>query len=273
MTDEKAKRPLQTPFSEQQQLSETAAQNPQTRKDIWDKLSAVSTFLSGVLIASIGLLFTYLHNEREGQRNADLNVHQSRIAEAQTFEKFIPYLNSTKKEEITLGVVGISSLNKELGGRVLVHFSAYGSDLQKQVASTILNQRRVNFFNNWNLGPIENAPQKRRPALFPITQPYVITDIRNYHYNEGRGSVGTRLTDIGPAGELPATVALRHKNGTEFGPWVVSFSEGNKDWHCSPNIVLPPGEYEIIDSDSKTWSFNEQSEYVGMSIVWGFALE
>ena len=243
------------------------------RKDIWDKLSAVSTFLSGVLIAAIGLIFTYLHNETESQRNTNLKINEGRIAETQTFEKFIQYLNSTKEADINLAIIGISSLNKELGGRILVHFSAYGSDPQKKVALEILNKRKVNFFNNWNIDAVEVTPERRRPALFHITQPYIITDIRNYHYNKGQGSEGTRLAKVGPAGELPATIGLRHKDGTEFGPWVVSLSENKRDWSCTPNIVLPPGEYEIIDFDSDTWSLNQQSRYVGMSIVWGFALE
>jgi hypothetical protein len=262
----------QIPLSEQRQLSETAGQNPR-RKDIWDKLSATSTFLSGVLIAIIGLIFTYLHNENESQRNANLKIYESRIAETQTFEKFIQYLNSTKESDITLGVIGISSLNKELGGRILVHFSAYGTDLQKKMAKAILDQRKVNFFNNWNIDLVENAPKKRRPALFRITQTYIITDLRNYHWNEGKGSEGTRLAKVGPAGELPATIGLRRKDGTDFGPWVASLSENKVDWYCIPNVVLSPGEYEIIDSDPDTWSLNRRSEYVGMSVVWGFGLE
>jgi hypothetical protein len=275
MTNEEERSRAHAPSSERRQSSETTGQNPQTRKDIWDKLSTVSTFLSGVLIATIGLLFTYLHNERESQRNANLKVYESRIAETQTFEKFIPYLNSAKEEDVTLGIIGISSLNKELGGRILVHFYAYGTGFQKKVASAILAQRKVNFFNNWNLGRVENTPEKRQPAVFTITRPFIITDIRNYHYNGGKGSYGTRLTDIGPAGELPATITLRSKDGAEFGPWVVPFPKDRDStaWYCTPNIVLPPGEYEIVDSDSNTWSLNKESKYVGMSIVWGFALE
>src|SRR5262245_18886622 len=176
MTDAEPRSHTQNRSSEHRQLNETIGRDPQTRKDIWEKLSAVSTFLSGVLIAAIGLILTYLHNETESQRNTNLKIHEGRIAEAQTFEKFIQYLNSTKEEDIKLGIIGISSLNKELGGRILVNFIAYGSGLQREVASTILKQRRINFFNNWNTDTVEFAPEKRRPALFRITQPYIITD-------------------------------------------------------------------------------------------------
>jgi hypothetical protein len=268
MTNEETDSRAPPAFSEQRQFSEPISHNPQIGKDIWDKFSAVSTFLSGVLIAAIGLLFTYLHNEREGQRNANLKTYETRVAETQTFEKFIQYLNSTKEEYIILGITGISSLNKELGGRILVHFRAHGTDLQKKVALTILDERKVNFFNNWNTAAVENAPQKRRPALFRITQPYIIIDIRHYHYFRIK-----KIRLPGPAGEKPETIILRHNDGTEFGPWVVRLTEDQKDWYCVPNVVLPPGQYEIIDSDPDTWSLNAESKYVGMSVVWGFALE
>src|SRR3954468_22515721 len=116
MTHDDASRDAQTPFSEPRQPTEAAGQNPRIRKDLWDKLSAVSTFLSGVLIAAIGLLFTYLHNESEGQRNTSLKISESHIAETRAFEKFIPYLNSAKEADINIGLIGLEALNKELGG-------------------------------------------------------------------------------------------------------------------------------------------------------------
>jgi hypothetical protein len=108
---------------------------------------------------------------------------------------------------------------------------------------------------------------------------------------------------------LPATIWLKDNDGTVFGPWRRNDADLNKSaaelketitklkkaggnlrtasaevreavdnlkeeatgWVVWPNVLLPAGTYEIMDSDTDTWSFNEKSNYAGFSLVWGFA--
>jgi hypothetical protein len=248
----------------------TPPQNSGGQKDIWDKLSAVSTFISGVLIALIGGTFTFLWHEAESQRNAEEKQHQSLIGELETFEKFIPYLDGTESK-IILGLVGILTLNKQLGTGVVAYFRAYGTPDQKKVASGMLIPKY--YLDTWATDGVENGPEKRAPAIFEIAQYNIITDIRNYHWNYGAGSQGKYAGKPGPAGEPPATIGIRRIDGASYGPWPVSFDEKRTAWFAKPNLVLPPGHYEVVDSEPDTWSISKGSGYVGMTIVSGFGLD
>jgi len=91
--------------------------------------------------------------------------------------------------------------------------------------------------------------------------PHRITLIRNYHWNNGKGS---------PIG----TIGLKRHDGTVYGPWRISMSSGqggakNVYWIVNPNVVIPAGTYTIMDSDHATWSHNLQSKSCGFSYVEG----
>lgn len=73
------------------------------KKDFWDRFSTISVFLSTVVIAGLGSYFTYSYNKQEGARAHQTQVHQTKILEMQTVEKFIPHLTSDEKtKEIAL---------------------------------------------------------------------------------------------------------------------------------------------------------------------------
>ena len=83
-------------------LKELKSQGGQ-RKDFWDRFSTISVFLSTVVIAGLGSYFTYTFNERQGIREHQTQVHQAKILEMQTVEKFIPHLTGDEKtKEIAL---------------------------------------------------------------------------------------------------------------------------------------------------------------------------
>lgn len=117
------------------------------------------------------------------------------------------------------------------------------------------------IFNNGNIGGVANGPTQA--TAFTINQAHFITTIENYHWNNGRGARG-------------GTIALRSSNGTVYGPWAVTTSGGqggapNVGWSCSPNVVIPPGTYTVIDSDPATWSHNPESGARGFSKVIGYS--
>lgn len=107
------------------------------------------------------------------------------------------------------------------------------------------------MFSISNVGGVRNGPT--RPSTFTLSSPYRLTKITTYHWNEGRGA---------PAG----TIALRGPDGKTLGPWPARIVNGVY-WEATPNVVLTPGMYQVIDSDPATWAQNSQSGGAGM--VWG----
>jgi hypothetical protein len=82
-------------------------------KDAWDKFHSVSTFSSGVLIALIGLYFTHSYNERQSEREANMQAQNIKLQEMQTAEKYIPYLARGNEEERKAAVIMIRHLASE----------------------------------------------------------------------------------------------------------------------------------------------------------------
>ncbi len=103
-----------------------------------------------------------------------------------------------------------------------------------------------------------------QPA-FSISEPWQITEINNYHWNDAQG-------------KTPGTIALQSSDGTQYGPWQASGLPGqggvmNAYWVVNPDIVIPAGTYTIIDSDPSTWSTNDNVGGMGMVRVRGFKAE
>jgi hypothetical protein len=115
------------------------------------------------------------------------------------------------------------------------------------------------IFSNGNIGGVSNNPTS--PPIFTLTNTYQIISITNYHWNSAKGA-------------SPGTIGLKDSTGKTYGPWSVTTRSGqggvpNAYWDAKPNIVLGPGTYTVIDSDTSTWSHNSESKNVGMSIIKG----
>lgn len=120
------------------------------------------------------------------------------------------------------------------------------------------------FFDNTNTDDVRNSPIQR--TYFTITKPHFITKIYTYHWNNERGSPPGKLT-------------LHRSDGTVFGPWEARGIPGRspKDnkivehasWLVEPNITLPAGTYEVVDSKPKTWAHNDQSKGEGFAFIQG----
>ncbi|MDE2227849.1 MAG: hypothetical protein KGL11_02260 [Alphaproteobacteria bacterium] len=122
--------------------------------------------------------------------------------------------------------------------------------------------RAADLYNNTNGYAVTNGP--RAANVFTLRAPAQITQLITYHWNGGRGA---------PAG----TIALRDRNGRTYGPFRAHATSGqnnapNVNWIADINIRLPAGTYQVIDSNSATWSQNAQSGYRGFAIVRGTLL-
>jgi ankyrin repeat protein len=109
----------------------------ENRKDIWDKLTALSslaTVFASILVAAIGWYFTQAYNERQIENSAlqnarDLNLkqQQNRLVELETIEKMIPHL-TTGEESKRVALLAIKTLaNPELATQMAQLYAGEGS--------------------------------------------------------------------------------------------------------------------------------------------------
>lgn len=93
---------------------------PVPKKDGWDKLtasSAVLSFISGLLIATVGGIFTFLYNERQDAQKASQAVHDTatkeetnKVLELEAVQKLIPMLASKNETAKAAALISIQDL-------------------------------------------------------------------------------------------------------------------------------------------------------------------
>jgi hypothetical protein len=117
------------------------------------------------------------------------------------------------------------------------------------------------IFDNWNTATVESGPASS--PTFTITQPYHITRIQTYHWNDGRGATPVKQS---------ITVFDARGLGIGCQPSASSGQGGspNVNWECTPEVTLEPGTYRVNDSDRNTWSHNQESGNAGFVRVQGY---
>ncbi|PKL75734.1 MAG: hypothetical protein CVV27_13855 [Candidatus Melainabacteria bacterium HGW-Melainabacteria-1] len=115
------------------------------------------------------------------------------------------------------------------------------------------------LFDNGNILAVFNQPTA--PTQFTLAQATLMTYLQTYHWNNAQGSAG-------------GTIGLRDSTGKLYGPWPVSTRPGqggvpNAYWFVEPHIVLPAGDYTVVDSEPATWSQNSANGGQGMAYVKG----
>jgi hypothetical protein len=118
------------------------------------------------------------------------------------------------------------------------------------------------IFSNYNTAGVQSGPTRSMRLSFKA--PYWVTYIQNYHYFNN--------------GKPPGTIALRHEDGTMYGPWqaegtTLGGNVPNAFWVVRPYIEIKPGVYTVLDSDQSTWSYNAQSKGLGMVAMRGVKLK
>ncbi len=112
------------------------------KKDMWDKMSIASSFISGVILAVLGIYFTQSYNRQQTQlvqqqaeenrrqidRDNTLKEHQMRLAEIQTVGTFMPYLAGPEENRKTAAILAIKELtNTKMAGDIAAIFQGPGS--------------------------------------------------------------------------------------------------------------------------------------------------
>jgi S1-C subfamily serine protease len=79
-------------------------------KDTWDKLNAVSGLISGGFVAIIGIIATFLYNERQRKNAKEQKQREIAILQAQTVQSFMPQLQSGQPKEVEAALLAITVL-------------------------------------------------------------------------------------------------------------------------------------------------------------------
>jgi hypothetical protein len=118
------------------------------------------------------------------------------------------------------------------------------------------------ILDSWNTGDVDNGPTCS--PILTISKPHMITYIDTYHWNYGQGTASG------------GSISLQNGDGETFGPWPVEAKSAsgaaNAWWIARPNVVIPEGNYIIIDSEPRTWSQNSESP-CGLAKVEGYPVQ
>ncbi|QLP99801.1 MAG: tetratricopeptide repeat protein [Burkholderiaceae bacterium] len=106
--------------------------------------------------------------------------------------------------------------------------------------------------SNMNVDVVHNGPT--RPSTFTLQEPRVLVWLQTYHWNQGRGAPRALWACATP----PDAVSARGQPAAHRGKGVV-----NAYWNVRPGVLLPAGEYTVVDSDPSTWAQNAASQGAG----------
>lgn len=114
------------------------------------------------------------------------------------------------------------------------------------------------IFSVNSIAAVDNGPTAL--AQFTLPAPRTISQIRTYHWNHGRG-------------RPPGKIRLRDAAGKIYGPWPAEGADGqggvkNAYWDAHPNVMLPAGQYTVLDSDLASWAYAEDTGRRGICQVW-----
>jgi S1-C subfamily serine protease len=97
-------------------------------KDVWDKLNAISGLISGGLVAAIGIIATYLYNERQRKNAEAQKQREIAILQVQTIQSFMPQLQSGQPKEVEAALLAIAALgNAQLATELAAIYRTEGA--------------------------------------------------------------------------------------------------------------------------------------------------
>ncbi|MBR2667746.1 MAG: S-layer homology domain-containing protein [Oscillospiraceae bacterium] len=118
------------------------------------------------------------------------------------------------------------------------------------------------LYSTFNSSATQSGPEYF-PDFTVGSNDLLVQAIATYHWNSGRGAT-------------PGTISIYDWDDNLIGTWQATGRSGsganNVYWDVFPNVVLKAGQrYYIVDSDTKTWSYNSASDNMGFAEVRGTA--
>ncbi len=125
----------------------------------------------------------------------------------------------------------------------------------KTVGAMGANKKPEDLLNTYNKSSARNGT----PDLpqFTIRWPMRITHMQTYHWNNGKGT------------PQPGQIGIAGKGFWQASGHFGGSNTPNAEWIVTPNLVLQPGTYFVMDSDLQTWSTNGAAKGIGFAIVRG----
>ncbi|MBU0675553.1 MAG: hypothetical protein KJ950_13000 [Proteobacteria bacterium] len=130
------------------------------------------------------------------------------------------------------------------------------------------------LLNLTTLGGVSHNPPAA--TIFTVDGSFHLSKILTYHWNGGQG-------------DTPGTISLKNSaTGEVFGPWTAKGHQTAPDltpgstwptvptgniflyWTALPDLDLEAGTYEVIDSNPTTWSYNSDTQNMGIAFVYGW---
>jgi len=129
------------------------------------------------------------------------------------------------------------------------------------------------LFKLESLAAVSNGPAEK--TIFTLDHPVLITKIWTYHWNGGSGAtpgrIGLKNITTGESVGMWEVTATHHMFSSTPGAAWPSHGDGPPFlyWTVQPNVHVPPGKYEVLDSDRHTWSSNAEMRNMGCAWVYG----
>jgi len=183
-------------------------------KDAWDKFATISTFMSSVIIALMGLYFTYSYNRAESARRELSEARQHQINELEVVAKFMPYLTGNDENGKRTSITTIKALaGVQLAAAMAeLHPSpgtAEGLEAIAQSSTTSGQDRMI----------AATAANKIRDSL-PGIRVFYATD--RARISNGKVSYGTERGQLS-LGFASVTIPESHQIGTLEQPKIYKF--------------------------------------------------
>ena len=183
--------------------------------------------------------------------------HGTKVGKGQwyTYQFDLMTLNPRPKVLLYIGAEGAGWPTRE--GRItLLSLRGQAAAIPPQQGLPSISEPVI--YTNGNIAGVQNNPT--RETAFSINAAHRVTFLYTYHYFNN--------------GKLPGTIALRHSDGTVYGPWQSEGALGqggvrNAYWFVRPNVEIKPGSYTVVDSDKATWSQNSGSSGAGFVEIRG----
>ncbi len=117
------------------------------------------------------------------------------------------------------------------------------------------------IWSNFNNQGVVSSPVNA--TNFSLTKDSVITSVTTYHLFNNASA--------------PGTIFIIDSAGKTYGPWKASGRIGfnntpNALWDVFPQITLKAGNYQVMTSNSSTWSHNSASGGAGFAEIKGYAV-
>jgi hypothetical protein len=118
-------------------LSEVTKKIENRPKDLWDKFNSISGLLSGIMIAVIGGIATYIYHEKQRSSEEALKKKELVISQAQVIQKLMPGLKSEDKREVKAALLCIAAIDTQLGTNLSELFGGEeGSEVLSKISSS-----------------------------------------------------------------------------------------------------------------------------------------